>query len=137
MAYCTREQITAKIPPPVLTDALDDDGDAAEDAGLFDSLVAAASAEVDGYLQGLFTVPFADPAPSKVVQAAIVFVCESVYQRRNVAEEKNPFSITAKWWRNHLQKVGNREIPFDAAVDKTFVPGTAITTPNSLDASLA
>jgi phage gp36-like protein len=125
MSYVTRADIESKVPPPILVGALDDDGDGLEDSGRFDALVATASAEVDGYLSGLFTVPF-DPVPAKVRQAAQCFVLEMVYQRRNVEADKNPFTKQAAWWREHLQKVGNRELPFDAATAKAFVPGAAI-----------
>lgn len=126
MAYVTREQVAARIPPPVLNDALDDNGDGTEDDGLFDQVVAAASQEVDGYLAGLFTVPFTDPAPAKVKAAAFAFTCEAIYQRRNV-----PFpdwlKLQVEFWRKHLTAVGNRDLPFDAAISKAFTPGAAVT----------
>jgi len=127
MAYTTRVLIAAKIPSTVLTDALDDDGDGVEDAGAFDNVVAAASQEINGYLAGLFATPFEDPAPAKVAAAAFAFVCEAIYQRRSVTDDKNPYAKSAAWWREHLQAVGNRLQPFDAAVDKAFAPGAAIT----------
>jgi phage gp36-like protein len=135
MPYVTRAQVEAKIPPPLLLEALDDDGDGAEDDGQFDAVVAAASTEVDGYLGGLFEVPFTSP-PAKAQAAAFAFVCEMIYQRRNVPEEKNPFTSVAKWWRTHLQRVGNRELPFDAATDATVAPGAVITEDTDLDGSL-
>ena len=109
MPYVTRQQIEDKIPPPALLDALDDDGDGQEDAGRFDSIVATASQEVEGYLAGLYTVPFADPAPAKVRAAAFAFTCELIYNRR---ESKIPdwLTVQLKFWRDHLQKVGNREV---------------------------
>jgi phage gp36-like protein len=134
MPYVSLIQIQTKIPAAILNDALDDDGDGKADAGQFDAIVATASAEIDGYLSGLFAVPFADPAPAKVVSAAMAFVCEMIYQRRGVQEERNPFDSVAKFWRKHLQQVGNREIPFDASAVQAFVPGAAITDPVSLNA---
>lgn len=122
MAYVTRAQVNGKIPAAVLNDALDDDGDGTEDAGAFDGIVATASLEVDGYLSGLFSVPFSNPPP-KVQTAALIFVLEILYQRRQIETEKNPFTKPALWWREHLQKVGNRELPFDAATPKSFAPG--------------
>lgn len=135
MAYITRALIETRIPAPVLLEALDDNGDGAEDPGAFDALVASADAEVDGYLAGLFTVPFGAPTPPKVVAASAAFCCETLYQRRNVPAEKNPFTRLAAWWRDHLQKVGNRELPLDAAQDKAFVPGAVITENTSVNGS--
>lgn len=132
--YVTRQQVIAKIPAQVLNDALDDNGDGKEDAGAFDNVVAVASQEVDGYLGGLFTVPFATP-PAKVREATLAFVLEMLYQRRNIEEDKNPHAKTAKYYRDHLQKVGNRELPFDAATDKEFEPGAVIITTSPLNAT--
>ena len=122
MAYVTRDQVTDLIPLKDLTDALDDDGDGAEDDGAFDSLVATQSLMVDGFLAGLYPTPFANP-PAKVKTAALIFVLEAIYQRRRIPEDKNPWKKQADWWREHLQKVGNRELPFDAATPKAYAPG--------------
>ena len=137
MAYITRTQVEDKILPPILLDALDDNGDGQEDAGRFDSLVATASQEVDGYLAGLFTVPFPDPAPPKVCQAALCFMLEAIFARRSVASNAslaNPYTAQATFWRGHLQKVGNRELPFDAGQEKAFSPGAAIVEDISVNA---
>jgi len=122
MAYVTRDQVTDLIPLKDLNDALDDDGDGNEDDGAFDSLVATQSLMVDGFLSGQFTVPFSAP-PAKVKTAALIFVSEAVYQRRRIPDEKNPWKKQADWWREHLQRVGNRELPFDAATPKAYAPG--------------
>lgn len=132
MPYVTRDQVAARIPPPVLNDALDDDGDGTEDAGLFDNIVAAASLEVDGFLAGLYNVPFTVP-PAKVGAAAFAFTCEAIYQRRNVPFPKW-LQDQVEFWRGHLAKVANREVPFDANVAKAFVPGAADTDCNSVNA---
>lgn len=131
MPYTTRALIVAKIPSSLLIEALDDNGDGREDAGALDSIISVASTEVDGYLAGLFSVPFADPVPAKVQNAAFIFACETIYQRRSIPDDKNPFAAQAKFWREHLQKVGKGEIPLDAGEEKTFAPGAAITEPVS------
>lgn len=133
MAYVTQVQVETKIPALVLNDALDDNGDGLADSGKLDEIIALASQEVDGYLAGLFDVPFADPAPAKVATAAFVFTCEAIYQRRSISDEKNPFAKTAAWWREHLQRVGNRELPFDAATEPAFTPGASVVDDVSVD----
>ena len=132
MPYVDRALVEARIPAPVLTDALDDDGDGIEDTGVFDNIVAAASQEVDGYLAGLYNVPFTGVAPAKVRAAAFAFTCEAIFQRRNV-----PFP---KWLeeqvlflRPHMAQVGNRKLPFDAGVPKAFAPGAADVDCNSVN----
>jgi hypothetical protein len=132
-SYVTREQIAVKIPPNVLLDALDDNADGQEDAGVFDAVVASASEEVDGYLSGLYTVPFTEPFPPKVAQAALALACSLIYERRQV-EFPEWLAASVKFWRSHLERVGNREIPFDAAQVKAFSPGAALASPMSIDA---
>ena len=132
--YITRTQVEDKLPPPILLDALDDDGDGVEDPGRFDSLVGTASQEVDGYLAGLFTVPFLDPAPPKVCQAALCLMLYGIYRRRGVADKDNSYYHDVVFWREHLQKVANRELPFDASMVKAFTPGAAITEDVSVNA---
>lgn len=136
MAYVTQSEIEAKIPATVLNDALDDDGDGAADAGVLDSVIALAAQEVDGFLAGVFDVPFADPAPAKVRTAAFAITCEMIYQRRNVPEDKNPYAKVAAWWREHLQRVGNRELTLDAATDPANTPGAVITEDVSVDGGM-
>jgi phage gp36-like protein len=135
MPYTTQAEIEAKIPAAVLNDALDDDGDGTADTGVLDQVIALADGEVDGYLCGLFTVPFATP-PAKVKAASFAFACEGIYQRRSIPEDKNPFAKLAAWWRNHLQEVGAGKLPFDAATDMAFTPGAVITEDVDLDGSL-
>lgn len=135
MSYVARQQITAKIPAPLLTEALDDDGDGAEDAGLLDQIIANASQAVHGFLSGLFTVPFPDPAPTAVQQAAFIFTLEEIYARRSERDEKNPWRDQADFWRERLQQIGDRKLPLDAAAIKAVVPGAVITDTISVDGS--
>lgn len=134
MQYVTRQQVTALVPPMILNDALDDDGDGVEDPGLFDSIVCTQSLIVDGFLSGLFPTPFANP-PAKAQAAALSFVLENLYSRRAVAGAQNPFAKEANWWREHLQKVGNRELPFDAQMPKAYPPGIVTEELSALEGS--
>lgn len=119
MAYVTRAQVEAKIPAQLLLEALEDDGDGLEDAGLFDELVDLASQEADGLVSTIYPVPFADPAPAAIRTAAFVFTCEAVYQRRGIDADSNPWTKQANWWRNRLGKVGEGEMPIDAAEEQS------------------
>ncbi len=124
-AYCDQSAITAVIPAPTLTDALDDDRDGVADDGLLDTIIAQASQSVDAYLSGLYTTPFADPVPAPVAEAATVFACEMIYDRRPVAN--NPFKAAADAWRTRLQAIAKREQNLDANVPLANAPGAAIT----------
>jgi phage gp36-like protein len=133
MAYVTQAQIQTAIPAPHLVDALDDDRDGTADASLLDEIIAKAGLAVDAYLGSIFEVPFATP-PSAVKEAAFIFACELIYDRRE-AGEKNPFRSRANTWRERLEKIGSGELPLDAATDRTFEPGAAITETAVIDSS--
>lgn len=144
MPYTSQPEIEAKIPVNILNDALDDDADGTADDGVLAQVIANADGEVDGLLAGHFPVPFADPVPAKVKAASFAFTCEAIYQRRSIPDEKNPFNKIAQWWREHLQKVGNAEIPLDVSADTSETPGDTSSNPpgaaiienNTLDGSL-
>lgn len=134
MSYTTQSEIETKIPAPHLVDALDDDRDGSPDEGVLAAIIESASNAVDAYLAGLFTVPF-DPVPAPCREAAFVFACETIYDRRQILE-KNPFKDRAEFWRKRLEAIGKGEIPLDAATEKEFTPGAAITENVAVDESM-
>lgn len=135
MSYVTQARIETAIPAAHLRDALDDDGDGQADSGLIEEIIASASQAVDAFLAGLFTVPFADPAPAVAAEAAFVFACERIYDRRQILE-KNPFAERADFWRKRLEAIGKGEIPFDASQVKPKSPGAAVTSNVGIDGSM-
>lgn len=132
MDYVTTEQVESEIPKPVLRDALDDAGDGQEHPEVLTAVIANASQEVDGYLGGLFAVPFTDP-PAKVCAAALAFTVERIYSRRQMDLPKR-WEALCKFWREHLQAVGSGKVPFDASAAKVFTPGAAVTEVLGVDA---
>ena len=133
MSYCTSEQIQTAIPAPHLNDALDDDRDGSADSGVLTAIIAQADQAVDGYLSGLYTVPFASPPPA-AREASFVFACELVYARRQIMD-KNPFTDRANEWRKRLEQIGSGKLPLDAATEKSFTPGAAVLEDAVIDAS--
>jgi phage gp36-like protein len=136
MSYTTQTKIETLIAPPELTDALDDNRDGAADDGLLDTLIATASNAVDAFLSGLYSVPFADPVPAVVQEAALIFTCEMIWARRLNADQKNPFAARANYWRDRLQKIGNDELPLAASLDRPNTPGAVITETPAIDDTL-
>lgn len=140
MPYITSSQIYAEIPQPKVNDALDDDGDGRPDAGILDQIIADAGNEVDGYLQARYPVPF-NPAPAIVVQATLIFACEKIYGRREVVNQKNPYTERAAIFRGKvgqpgtLTKIANRELPLDSSELESVVPGAIIAEEAPLNAS--
>lgn len=114
MAYCARAECERLTGPENFRRMLDDDLDGIEDAGLFDSLAEDASLQVDGYLAAQYAVPFSAPYPAFARQCAKVFLCESLYNRRGVAREANPWTGQADALRARLARVAKGDDVLDA-----------------------
>lgn len=111
--YHTRESIEALVPPTFLLDALDDDRDGEEDAGIYDAVAASASESVDAYLGGRYAVPFATP-PALAATASRVLCLEALYQRRGFSRDTdppNPWAAQAADWRARLGRIAAGEEP--------------------------
>ena len=115
MSYATQAQIETTIPPQHLNDALDDDRDGTADSDILDTIIAKAGLAVESFVAAAYTVPFADPAPAAIREAAFIFACELIYDRRQILE-KNPFKSRADAWRDRLEKIGAGKLPLDATV---------------------
>jgi phage gp36-like protein len=115
MAYTTRAKINAIVPAAVLLQCLDDDGNAVEDTGLFDTIVAAAQEKIDAILDGACSVPFADGSvPAAVQEACKVFVLDLLYRRKGNADSANPWAGQAKLWEERLWRIAAGELPIDS-----------------------
>jgi phage gp36-like protein len=91
MPYVTRSEIdSGPVPHPYVVQALDDDRDNAEDEGKFDALVANVQTQIDAILGSRYTVPFTTTIPKLVNAAAFNWVNYLLYNRRGVADDKNP-----------------------------------------------
>lgn len=116
MAYCTYERILTVIPETYVRQACDDDntGDAAAIAARFAALAEEASLAVDALLAAGYNVPFAEPVPRLVGEAAKVFLAEMIWVRRGVAGENNPFFKSAEAMRTKLDAIGRGDAPLQA-----------------------
>jgi phage gp36-like protein len=134
--YITGEMVADEIGGWArLNDALDDDGDGQVDAGLLDRLIASASGAVDGFLQGRYVTPL-NPIPAIVVEAALIFTIEKIYNRRKQGpNEKNPYEERATEMRKRLKKISDREESLDATEREAFRPGAVITRESRLNGS--
>ena len=124
MSYVTRAEIEAEIPPQLLVESLDDDNDELEDPGLFEKLVAKASADVDGILGQRFAVPFAK-APPLAARAARIFLLATLYRRRQIPEDRNPYAKAEKDMVDKLTRiaVGDEPLMPAAASGEAYVEG--------------
>ncbi|MBI5770858.1 MAG: DUF1320 family protein [Verrucomicrobia bacterium] len=128
-AYIIMATLTAEMPPQFVAQALDDDGDGAADAGLFDQLVANAQTEIDGILGQRFEVPFSNPIPSVVVDACTKLVAEKLYARRGFSGDKNPWEKKAAEVRAELKAIAKGERPLTPTIARAKPSATAITEP--------
>jgi phage gp36-like protein len=126
--YTTMAQVTAKIPPQFLLEALDDDGDGQADPGLFNQVVANVATEIEGALGQRYAVPFDNPLPAVVASAALTLACYGIYARR-VTEEMNPFAKLAKETRDKLAAIAKGEQSLQPFKDPAQPSATAITEP--------
>lgn len=133
MAYVTETQIKTAIPAQHLTDALDDDRDGSADSGKLTEIIAQGSQQVDSLLESRYAVPFADPAPKKVAEAAFVFVCELLYQRRGLFDKDNPWFTRAEQWRKSLEKIGSGDGQIASDEEQAYTPGAAVTEDTVVD----
>ena len=128
-AYHTRASVVADIPAEFLLEALDDDRDGEEDAGLYDAIADNAGESVDAYLGGRFTVPFAEPVPALAKSASRIFCLESLYSRRGFSEKTdppNPWAGRANEIRARLKRIAAGEDQLRP--DPEIVAGAAGTT---------
>lgn len=109
--YVTLDAMRALLPAQHILEALDDDNDGVEDAGVWATIHAAACEGVDGLLSGRFAVPFVEPIPALIRQAAKIFAAEIIYQRRGVPADENPWTSQAKALRARLTELGDSDAP--------------------------
>lgn len=113
-----------------LVEALDDDNDGKIDDGLVARICQRASDAVDSFLSGRYAVPLS-PVPKLAVEAALIFACEQIYNRRRQGvDEKNPYTPRADDLRDRLKRISDREESLDAKELPAFLPGAIIATPS-------
>ena len=136
--YATQQLIEDEIGGYArLAEALDDDGsgEKKEICGKLERILQRASAAVDAFLAGRYVVPLS-PVPALAAEAAVIFTCEIIYNRkRQSTEEKNPYTPRANDMRERLKRIAVRRESLDAAERPAFTPGAVISTPSALTGS--
>lgn len=126
--YTTRQKITAKLPDRFLVEALDDDNDGEEDAGLLDTIIANADEEIDSYLLTRYASPFAD-APALLATASLTLVLEVLYTRRGIPTDGNPWVKPAADIRARLKRIASGDEPLVAGREKAEAGVVVVTEP--------
>ncbi|WP_448579263.1 phage protein Gp36 family protein [Thermosphaera sp.] len=118
MVYVSQSDLDGLIPPQFLAEALDDNQDNHEDAGLWDKIAAQASGAVDALLGQRYRVPFTPPFPSLVTQAARVFAAYALYRRRGYTDDRNPFAKECERLSTKLSRIGQGLEPLTPEADR-------------------
>lgn len=109
-----------------LTEALCDDGSGILDPLLVNRILQRASDAVDSFLSGRYVVPL-QPVPKLAVEAATIFACEIIFNRRRQGvDEKNPYTVRAEDFREELKAIADRKKSLDAQERPAFTPGAVI-----------
>lgn len=106
--YTTLAQVKAKLPHEFVIEALDDDKDGVIDDEVWDAVAEDAADQVDSRLGQRYATPFpADDTPAIARSSSLLFVLETLYQRRGYGtEENNPFLVSARAARKDLAEIG-------------------------------
>ncbi len=134
--YTSLDQIKARIPADLLTQALSDTDGVEIDEALWQQVYTAADLAIDGAIGGRYSVPLAAPIPAVIQDAACTFCCELIYQRRGVAPEQNPFAAHARECRQRLIAIGAGEQPLSVLSAKARPAGSIISQPSRLGEKL-
>jgi hypothetical protein len=138
MPYVVQSDLAADIPPDFLLQALDDDGDGVQDAGLWDLIAQQVSDAIDGQIGVRYLVPLAPNIglypytygfPPIVANAARVLASEKLYGRRAVAGQANPWTSRANLIRGMLDKIAAGSMPLDPADNRKDPSASVITEP--------
>lgn len=113
MPYVTKTDMEAVVPADLLTVSVDDQVYGIETAGVWDAIAAGAARRIDAILSRRFRVPFAEPLPPLVKDAAITFAAHMLYLRRQSGT--SPFEKEAEAMTERLQEVasGRGELTYD------------------------
>jgi phage gp36-like protein len=126
--YVTLTDLQAVLPQQFLTQALDDDNDGVIDA--WAAVQAAAERSVNSVLGLRFAVPFTDPIPPIVCEAAFLFAAEACYTRRGVEFDQNPFGKAAATMRATLRQIAAGEMPLSPSIERQKPSVSIITEPS-------
>lgn len=113
--YVRKEDIVPReVPEAFFIEHLDDDGDGAEDPGIWNAVADGASRTCDDLLSRRYLTPFS-VIPPLVRQAASIFALESLHNRRGRYGDENPYSKRADKFRAQLNDIAGGNGSLEAA----------------------
>ncbi len=133
MAYFVRSELETKISRKAIDGALSEGGPDT-DGSKWAALVAGVSRQIDGRLEGRYTVPLADPLPAIVREAAVILAAEAIYMLRGFAGDQNPWVKQADDMRARFDKIGRGDLPLTNEAQPVQSSGSVIAEPSRLHA---
>lgn len=133
MSYVIQSDLDGKIPAQLLLQALDDNGDGLEDAGVWDKIVVDVESAINSRLEGNYTIPLAEPIPAIISEAAKILAAEAIYLRRGLAGDQNPWVKQADAMRKRLEDIGSGTKPLKPGTDPQGPAGVVITETSRLN----
>ncbi len=139
MAYVTSAQLRAALPPEMTAQLLDDHGTGEADSSAWSEIQAAVQTEIDGKVGMRYPVPFTDPAPAVIRNAAFILAAELIYQRKGFFNDGNPWTKRAQDIRGTqgqqggqpglLDRIASGEVPLTASAPRARPAGAIIAEP--------
>jgi phage gp36-like protein len=129
MDYIAQSELEAYVQADMLSQGLDDTGGGTPSAALFASILAAVTAEIDGYLEGRYSLPLST-VPALVKSAALILCADALWVRRGADKEGNPFAERAREIRKRLERIQAGELPLQGAAEAAKPGGVAIQEPS-------
>ena len=84
MAYCNQDNVEQQVTPQILAQLTDDTNGTTVDTSVLDEKIALAESEINGYLRGKHSVPYADGSvPAMVRNWCVVITAWHCYSRRS------------------------------------------------------
>lgn len=133
--YVLLSDLSAKIPPQFITQALDDDNDGVADPGIWNVIKKDVHTEIDGALGARYRVPFRNPVPPFVLRVAVVLACAAIYERRGVSEKENPFAEQRKTLRKEMKEIAEGKAPLDPSEQRVQPSVSVVTEPAATTSS--
>lgn len=130
--YCSVDDVTSEINSVDLIPFLDDENQGTLNVARLNSIISRESTKIDGRLSNIYTVPF-NPVPPAVRDACTVFVCEALYKRRLVPDERNPFHIEAEALRERFKLIGNGKLELDLNFPRNYYQGVVVQCPIAMN----
>ena len=125
--YVQMSDVSARVPSPFLTQALDDNSDGVADNGVWCAIQKSVATAIDGILGTRFTTPFQNPLPAVVQNSAILFACEALYLRRGLKD--NPYTAQADAQRSLLAQIAKGTAPLAPTIQRAQPSASAQTAP--------